>query len=506
MKRMSFLFTIFFVTFWKKERRSDMLKKSRSPSVLSMYVLLVLFSAFMLLPTTAAVAAWTQGKFEIYLFDVGQADSQLIVSPTGKTLLIDAGEKTWNSSRNANAIADKIRQVMGPSFGHLDYIVTTHLHTDHIGTPGYGGIWRLIEIHNFTVGKLIDRDAGVWVDSNHDGVCDPHTEIVWHNVGTTSGTAGKWLCYAMDPANANKLHREVATVDSTSQIDLGPGVTVKIIESDAKGVKMSDGTTPVEGNHSAESLPPSENDYSITLKVTYGNLKYVTGGDTDGEYASSSYGYKYNDVESVIAPGIGRVDVIKANHHGSSHSSNQTYIDTLHPTVSLISCGADNTYGHPDQAILDRLLSKSKVYFTETCDPSRNYGASVIVNGDIVISSSDGINYTVNRDAYNSGGSQTADTTAPIVTGFRVHITPATFTTYEVKVALFTATDVDGAVTGYKITESGDKPSPNDAEWISTRPATYKIKSPATQALYGWGKDSTGNVSEGRQAEVWFEQ
>ena len=63
------------------------------------------------------------------------------------------------------------------------------MHLDHIGYAGYGGFWHLIEVGGIQFGKIIDRDAGEWVDSNRDGVCDPDTEIDWNVVGTFSGTA-----------------------------------------------------------------------------------------------------------------------------------------------------------------------------------------------------------------------------------------------------------------------------------------------------------------------------
>lgn len=362
---------------------------------------LVLLLIGVIFSSSVANAAWTTGKFEIYVFDVGQADSQLIVSPTGKTLLIDAGERSWNSGTNAATIAGKIRGVMGNSFNHLDYILTTHMDNDHIGYINYGGIWALLNQHNFTVGKLIHRDAGVWTDSNGDNICDKDNEITWHNAGNVSNTGKNWICYVTNPANASTLHNEVAIPGSSTQIDLGGGVTVKIIESDAKDVMMADGTTPVSGNHTADINPPSENDYSITTKITFNKMDYVTGGDTDGEYATSSYGYTYNNIESFIAPKIGKVEIVRANHHGSGHSSNQTYIDTLNPEVSFISCGS-NSYGHPDQTVLDRLNATSKVYITEECDPNRLYNGAIIVNGDIVVKSSDGIAYTVNGTAYTA--------------------------------------------------------------------------------------------------------
>lgn len=343
----------------------------------------------------ACPGAWTPGTFAIYVFDVEQGDSQFIISPSGKTMLIDLAEHGWNTGNNAAYIAGKLRQIMGSSFNHIDYMVPSHLHLDHIGYAGYGGLWALLEVHGFTIGKMVDRDAGRWVDSNTDNICDPDTEIVWHNAGTESGTARNWLCYVTNPANAAKVNREIATVNSTTQIDLGPGVTVKVVQRDAEDVMQVDGVTPLRGDHTLDALPPSENDYSIGLKITYGQLDYATAGDSDGEYATSSFGYSYNNVEAVLAQRMGMVDVMRANHHGSGHSTSQLYADTLQPHASFISCG-DNTYGHPGQTTLDRLLAWGAVYLTNLCDVTRNYGASVIVNGDILLQSTDGVNYTIN--------------------------------------------------------------------------------------------------------------
>jgi glyoxylase-like metal-dependent hydrolase (beta-lactamase superfamily II) len=147
----------------------------------------------------------------IYQYKVGQADSQLIVGPTGRIRVsqsypgsmyqppplvrqIQIVLRGWNSTQGAKAVAQKIHQVMGSNYNRLDYIVATHLHADHIGYFGRGGIWALIENHGFTVGTLIDRDAGVWSDANGNNTFD-NGEITWHNAGTTSGTANNWLAY-----------------------------------------------------------------------------------------------------------------------------------------------------------------------------------------------------------------------------------------------------------------------------------------------------------------------
>ncbi|MFQ5435664.1 MAG: lamin tail domain-containing protein, partial [Anaerolineae bacterium] len=278
-------------------------------------------------------------------------------------------------------------------------------HLDHIGYAGYGGFWGLIETEGITFDKIIDRDAGVWTDGSGggaaDGLCDPDLEIVWHNAGTQSGTARNWLCYATNPANANIYPiREIAQLYSTTQIDPpDAGAVVEILQVDADGVTLVDGVTPLQGDHTTDPVPPSENDYSIALKVRFGQIDYATAGDSDGEYNTSQFGYTYNDVETILAGRYGQVDVMRANHHGSGHSTSQAYVDALNPDASAISCGS-NTFGHPAQGVIDRLLGTGDLYITNLCDTTRNYGTAVLLDGDIILSSTNGINYTINGTAY----------------------------------------------------------------------------------------------------------
>jgi len=338
-----------------------------------------------------AVVTHCAAPFKVYVFDVGQADSQLIVYPSGYSIFIDAGELDWSANTNARMLAPKLRSILPTSY--IDVIVLSHLHLDHSGYVGYGGLWWLIEKEGFTFGKIIDRDAGVWVDSNKNGYCDYSTEISWKYVGTLSGTSENWLCYATNPKNSKIFpYRQIAQICSTTQIappDAASSVT--IVGSDAIGALMLDGT-PVAADHSDEPIPPSENDFSIGLLVRYGRFSYGTFGDTDGEYETSVNGYYYDDIEAVVGPRIGHVDVYRVNHHGSSHSSSPGFLGTLTPSASIISCGYNNSYGHPDQEIVDRLLGYGSLYITEKGNLMNNYGTAVIASGDIVITSTDGGN------------------------------------------------------------------------------------------------------------------
>ncbi|MGN0480799.1 MAG: DNA internalization-related competence protein ComEC/Rec2, partial [Lachnospiraceae bacterium] len=61
------------------------------------------------------------------------------------------------------------------------------------------------------------------------------------------------------------------------------------------------------------------------------------------------------------------ITVLQVAHHGSKNSSGQEFIEFLKPKVSVISCGADNRYGHPHSETINRLTSTcTRIYRTDT--------------------------------------------------------------------------------------------------------------------------------------------
>ena len=341
-------------------------------------------------------------SLEIYVFNVGEAMSQLIISPTGKSILIDCPESNWNSNTISKFIASEIKRITGNT--HINYIVASHLHLDHIGYVGYGGIWGLIEKEGITCDVLLDRNAGKWIDYNDDKIPDYSNEIVYYNGGNLTNTAKRWICWVTDPRSKAGNIRQIAKLDSTTQIDIGlsEGVIVKIVQVDGYGVKMTDNETSISGDHTKESFPPSENDYSMTLWIKWNKFDYIFGSDTDGQYQKSP-SYTYNDVESIVAKKINQqVEILNVNHHGAGYSSNNTYVTTLKPQVAIYQVG-DNSYGHPEQRVLD-LFYQNNVdqYLTAMGDINRNYYNSVIVNGTILIKVAKNDSYTVNKKSYTS--------------------------------------------------------------------------------------------------------
>ena len=83
-----------------------------------------------------------------------------------------------------------------------------------------------------------------------------------------------------------------------------------------------------------------ENDRGLCFHVEYHDFDMVVCSDINGVNDGSR-----TDIESVVAPIIGDVEVVKVNHHGSSNSSNATYVNTLKPEVSVISVGKNCLIG-----------------------------------------------------------------------------------------------------------------------------------------------------------------
>lgn len=410
------------------------------------------------LPCSATGGTWTKGELNVYVFDVEQGDSMLVVGPNAKTILIDLGETRFNttgSATNATSVANKIKQICGTGQNPvlLDYFIATHLHLDHIGyaanpsdTTSYGnGIYQLLNGLGFRVNQFITRDAGTWTDRNGNGRCEPGksneptNEINWTNVGTISTTATRFLCWVYGPdsqPDRASIRGRVLTVRNNAPwpvIDLGSGAKAEIVNANGKGSFMVDGVTPISGNYanlsappsdsdyagssSGGRLPPSENDYSIAVKLSYGKYVMATSGDTDGEYSTSRFGYTYNDIEARLGPLFGNVDTYRVNHHGSQHSSNAQFLATLRPETAIISCGA-NTYGHPTNPVLDRLRrvpndrgTGADIFLTNNpCSPTQsdgsatNYSGVFGSNGDVVVvTTNQGAGYRISYP----GGSRT---------------------------------------------------------------------------------------------------
>src|SRR5262249_10808899 len=96
---------------------------------------------------------WSAGKLELTVLDVGQGDSLFVVSPHGRTLLIDGGGAFGDfPGHEEHAGIDPGEEAVSPylwsrGFQALDIVALTHAHQDHVG-----GLNAVLE--NFRVGRL----------------------------------------------------------------------------------------------------------------------------------------------------------------------------------------------------------------------------------------------------------------------------------------------------------------------------------------------------------------
>lgn len=85
------------------------------------------------------------------------------------------------------------------------------------------------------------------------------------------------------------------------------------------------------------------NNWSVGIRLTYGSTSFVMSGDAE---ASAE--------EDILEAGYDlSADVFKASHHGSETSNTREYLEAINPSAAVISCGVDNSYGHPDASVLE---------------------------------------------------------------------------------------------------------------------------------------------------------
>ena len=89
----------------------------------------------------------------------------------------------------------------------------------------------------------------------------------------------------------------------------------------------------------------NENDNSLVIYASIGNLAYLFTGDISEQVEKEII---------LLYPNLD-VDVLKVSHHGSNSSSCNAFISKITPTLSLISVGKNNKYGHPSKDVISRL-------------------------------------------------------------------------------------------------------------------------------------------------------
>ncbi|WP_136689105.1 lamin tail domain-containing protein [Halorhabdus amylolytica] len=183
----------------------------------------------------------------------------------------------------------------------IDYLLTSHADADHIG--GHAAVIEYFETEGEGVGAVYDP-----------------------GITSTSQTYDRYL-------DAIETH------------------DVTLYETRAGD------TIPFEDVDAQVLAPPKEflangdrNENSLVVRLGFGQSSFLLPGD--GE--TSSEEYLRSEYSSAL-----NVTVLATGHHGSASSTGEAFLDTTAPQIAVISSAYDSQYGHPDEAVLQRLADRS---------------------------------------------------------------------------------------------------------------------------------------------------
>ena len=200
--------------------------------------------------------------------------------------------------------ADKLmKQLEEKNIDDFEIVIATHPHEDHIG--GMTRVFEKYDIESFYMPKVTN------------------TTKTFENMMKAVSNEGL----------------KAKTIKEGTSFDLGEG---------ANFVAYS----PTKDSYD------DFNDYSPIMKLTYGNKSFIFTGDAEKAVEEEVVKKYSNELKA---------DVIKFGHHGSSTSSTKNFIEAISPQYGIISCGVDNSYGHPHRETVDIINTMGiEAYRTDT--------------------------------------------------------------------------------------------------------------------------------------------
>jgi competence protein ComEC len=129
----------------------------------------------------------------------------------------------------------------------------------------------------------------------------------------------------------------------------------------------------------------SSNAYSTVMSISYGEFDMLLTGDLEKEgeveltKLLQNLDYRAN---YAIRPATD-YDILKVAHHGSKNSTSEEILRMIRPEISLISCGEDNSYGHPHKELIERLKhigSELKITYEKGAITIKTDGKKVITH------------------------------------------------------------------------------------------------------------------------------
>jgi competence protein ComEC len=99
------------------------------------------------------------------------------------------------------------------------------------------------------------------------------------------------------------------------------------------------------------------NEYSVVTRLVYQDTSVLLTGDANMFTEQDLVEFFGDDVKS---------DILKLGHHGSATSSSQSFLSVVSPEYAIVSAGCDNSYGHPDPKVIER-VQETNAHILDTC-------------------------------------------------------------------------------------------------------------------------------------------
>jgi len=370
------------------------------------------------------ITAWKEGQFDIHFINTTTGEAIYMIFPDGTQMLIDAagsqvttgtvGSTTntgirgrWDPTKESNWLAGKyIEQyirVCQAWVGNakLDYVLLTHFHNDHFG--GSNGLEKSDKsttytkqslpyiMDSFSIGKLMDRgypdysypfDMATKAD-NASNCKNYITAVKWH-VANNGLKVEKFVAGSNSQIqlakNASKyLSFSVRNLAVNGEIWTGSGTGTTKTFPALEEIKVADPSDIL-----ATDNCPEENHCSCMAKFTYGKFDFFAGGDAQYDGFST---FSWKDIETPVAKVCGKVEVMKADHHGTSNTNGFGYKDKCWAMQYLApQCWVVNSWtdGHPRQATYEGVigyLPSVDAFITNTCSAMTSYSAWTKMKG-----------------------------------------------------------------------------------------------------------------------------
>lgn len=248
------------------------------------------------------------GQLNIHVLDVGQGDAILVRTPSGKNILVDAG-----NPGQGKTILPRLRAL---GVNQIDLLVASHAHADHIGAADE-------VIKGITVKQVVD--SGVPNDTKN---YEDFLLAVDRNIQEDPSVGKKFL--QAEPNQTFTFNDVVLTV-------LAP-------------------TQPLFRRDDLRAGGNEPNANSVILRLDYGDFSMLLTGDAEAQTE-----------DRLIQQGANlRANVLKVGHHGSRYATSEQLLERGRFKDAIISCGYDNLYGHPNQQVIDRLRAAGvNIYRTD---------------------------------------------------------------------------------------------------------------------------------------------